>query len=73
MDVTWFAVLVDCKDGEEFEIIGNAFQVKGVLTNAATSAAPLFAKDHLSFVLPSGMLLTLRENVRWMTSRKPCS
>ena len=41
MDVNWIAVLVHCEDGKDFEIVGNAFQVKGVLTNAATSAAPL--------------------------------
>ena len=107
-------MLVPCKDGKEF--IGNAFQVKGVLANAATSAASLSeglpqffsvfgsggsrvwlaisggrpqrshalrsglagpllfgtrtlkASGHLSFVLPSGMLLKLHENVRWMIS-----
>ena len=41
MGVNWIAVLVHCEDGKDFEIVGNAFQVKGVLTNAATSAAPL--------------------------------
>ncbi|CAJ1392807.1 unnamed protein product, partial [Effrenium voratum] len=33
MGVNWIAVLVHCEDGKDFEIVGNAFQVKGVLTN----------------------------------------
>ncbi|CAJ1448946.1 unnamed protein product [Effrenium voratum] len=33
MDVNWVAVLVHCEDGKDFEIVGNAFQVKGVLAN----------------------------------------
>ena len=43
MDVNWIAGLVRCKDGKDFEVIGNPFQVKGDLANAAASAAP--AKD----------------------------
>ena len=42
MDVNWIAVLVPCKDGKDFKVIGNPFQVKGVLANAAALAAPLY-------------------------------
>ena len=38
---TGIAVLVRCKDGTEFQVAGNAFQVKGAFANAAISAAPL--------------------------------
>ena len=51
MHVNWIAVLVPYEDGKNFEVIGNPFQVKEVLANAAASAAP--AKDlfQLCFVL----------------------
>ena len=35
----WLAALVKFKDGKEFEPKGNAFQVKGALSNAATLAS----------------------------------
>ena len=35
MDVNWIAVLLPCEDGKNFEVIGNPFQVKGVLANVA--------------------------------------
>ena len=37
--VKWLAALVKFKDGKEFEPTGNAFQVKGALSNAATLAS----------------------------------
>ena len=42
MHVNWIAVLVPYEDGKNFEVIGNPFQVKEVLANAAASAADLF-------------------------------
>ena len=56
MGVNRIAVLVRCEDGKDFEIVGNAFQVKGVLTNAATSAAPL-CEGSTSACFASEMLL----------------
>ena len=35
----WLAALVKFQDGKEFEPKGNAFQVKGALSNAATLAS----------------------------------
>ena len=52
MDVNWIAGLVRCKDGKNFEVIGNPFQVKEVSANAAASAAP--AKDLLQLSFAFG-------------------
>ena len=41
MDVNWIAVLVHCKDGKEFEIIGNAFKITTSVLDVLASAAPL--------------------------------
>ena len=65
MDVNWIAVLVPYEDGKNFEAIGNPFQVKGVLANAAASAAPAGSISAL-FCLRKCRFM-LRGDVRWMT------
>ena len=41
MDVNWIAVLVPYEDGKNFEVIGNPFQVKGVLAKWRLPDVPL--------------------------------
>ena len=63
----WLAALVKFQDGKEFEPKGNAFQVKGALSNAATLAS-LDRRPQCVSVFMSGS--PRLGDVRSMTSRK---
>ena len=39
--MNWIVACLLCEDGSTIKVAGNAFQVKGAVANAATSAAPL--------------------------------
>ena len=62
-----------CKDGEEFEVVGNAFQVKGAFANAAASAAPLDKGFTSALFCLRKCCFMLRGDVRWMTLKKRCA
>ena len=66
----WLAALVKFQDGKEFEPKGNAFQVKGALSNAATLAS-LNRRPQCVSVFMSGS--PHLGDVRSMTLRKSCA
>ena len=66
----WLAALVKFQDGKEFEPKGNAFQVKGALSNAATLASLNRWPQCVSVFMSGSPHLG---DVRSMTLRKSCA
>ena len=44
----WFAVLVELEDGEELELIGNAFKITASVVDVPTSAAISFSDSRFA-------------------------